>query len=217
MKSRRLIWQILPPLLVVVLGTVVAAVWYASHAVREFHYAETERKLLAAARLVNAHLKEKGVPLESGGVDKVCDALGRASGYRVTVILPGGRVAVISVGDGEGPDRVELAVKTTLAHPLLDVDYKGASGALIHIIGGEDMTLGEANEIGEKLTAELDTQATITWGARVDPRLTDKLEVIAIVTGVKSPNILGAGTTLEKIGDSSYYTTEVDNLDIKGV
>lgn len=132
-------------------------------------------------------------------------------------VMGGGKVAVISVGDGEGPDRVNLAVKTTLAHPLLDVDYKGATGALIHIIGGEDMTLGEANEIGEKLTAELDPQATITWGARVDPRLNDKLEVIAIVTGVKSPNILGSGSTLEKMGESSYYTKDIDNLDIKGV
>jgi len=134
-------------------------------------------------------------------------------------VMGGGRVAVISVGDGDGPDRIDRAVKNTLEHPLLDVDYKGATGALIHITGGEDMTLGEANQVGEKITEQLDPQAAITWGARVNPDLKDKLEVIAIITGVKSPNILGAessaATALE--GSPSFYSKEIEDWEIKGV
>lgn len=127
-------------------------------------------------------------------------------------VMGGGRVAVISVGDGEGPDRVEAAVRNTLDHPLLEVDYGGATGALIHITGGDDLTLGEANEIGAMITEQLDPRAAITWGARINPELEDKVEVIAIITGVKSPNILGSGG-----GRDTSYTKDVDDWEIKGL
>ncbi len=124
-------------------------------------------------------------------------------------VLGGGRVSVISVGDGEGPDKVETAVKNTLAHPLLDVDYKGATGALIHITGGEDMTIGEANRVGQILTQEMDPNANVTWGARINPKLKDKIEVISIMTGVHSPHLLGYGE--RDTGRAYIYTPEVDD------
>lgn len=111
-------------------------------------------------------------------------------------VMGGGSVAVISVGDGEGVDRCETAVRNTLEHPLLEVDYKGATGALIHITGGQELTLGEANEVGELITNELSNEAGVTWGARVDAEMGDRIEVIAIITGVNSPNILGQGTDI---------------------
>jgi len=126
----------------------------------------------------------------------------------IKAVLDRGEVAVISVGDGEGPDRVEKAVESTLQQPLLDVDYSDASGALIHITGGEDMTLGEANRVGELITRELKPEATVTWGARVNPNLHDKIEVIAIITGVKSPNILGSR---KATGGAVLYTEEFHN------
>ncbi len=126
-------------------------------------------------------------------------------------VMGGGSVAVISVGDGEGVDRVEMAVRNTLEHPLLEVDYKGATGALIHITGGTELTLGEANRVGELITKELNPDASVTWGARVDPEIGDRLEVIAIITGVHSPNIMGAnspGYNEEK----KDYESEIEGL-----
>ncbi|MFH0863315.1 MAG: cell division protein FtsZ [Candidatus Altiarchaeota archaeon] len=113
-------------------------------------------------------------------------------------IMVGGSVAVISVGEAEGgQDKVEAAVRNTLEHPLLDVDSRGATGALIHVTGGEGLTLGEANKVGELLTKEFDPKATVIWGARVDPKMGEKIEVIAIVTGVHSPNLVGQNATSE--------------------
>jgi len=128
--------------------------------------------------------------------------------------LGGGKVSGISVGDGEGPDKVEMAVKNTLEHPLLDVDYAGAKGALIHITGGPELTIGEANRVGELLTNEFDSTANVMWGARINPRLEDKIEVISIITGVKSQHVLG----LSSSDDSSYmYTTSVDEWGIRSI
>ncbi|MCK5152694.1 MAG: hypothetical protein KAQ65_12660, partial [Candidatus Thorarchaeota archaeon] len=82
------------------------------------------------------------------------------------------------------------AIKNALNSPLLEVEWKGATGALIHITGGPDMSLAEANGVGEKISEKMSTDANVIWGARVDPRLTGNLRVMLILTGVKSPQLL---------------------------
>jgi cell division protein FtsZ len=106
-------------------------------------------------------------------------------------IMTNGGVSVIGVGQSDTASRVKEAVTQALANPLLDVDYKGATGALIHIAGGPDMTLDEANEVGKLITANLDADATVMWGARIDDELRGKVRVMSIITGVRSPYVLG--------------------------
>lgn len=127
-------------------------------------------------------------------------------------VLSSGEVAVISVGEGEGSDRVKKAANNALRQPLLEVDYAKATGALIHITGGEDMTLGEANDIGEKITCELREDAGVTWGARIEPDLQDKIEVICIITGVKSPQIIG-NRRYDQETEAFKYTEEFYHWD----
>lgn len=55
------------------------------------------------------------------------------------------------------------------------------------------MTLGEANEIGSKITNAAAPNANVLWGARVDPDFKEKVEVIAIFTGVRSSSMMGTG------------------------
>jgi len=109
----------------------------------------------------------------------------------VKAIMSGGGISMISVGSAQGPGRVDEVVKDTLKNKLLDVNYEGATGVLLHITGGPDMTLGEANEIGTKLTESVSPNASVTWGARLDNEYQGRVEVIAIFTGVTSPSILG--------------------------
>jgi cell division protein FtsZ len=109
----------------------------------------------------------------------------------VRAIMTEGGVSVISVGESRGHTRVAEVVEDTLKNSLLDVDYAGAKGALIHITGGPDLTLGECNEIGERLTEAIDPSATVIWGARIIPEYEGKVEVITIMTGVKSSHIRG--------------------------
>ncbi len=62
---------------------------------------------------------------------------------------------------------------------------------MIHITGGADLRLDEVNVIGEYVSKQLDPSAQVIWGARVVPNFGNKVQVITIVTGVKSPYILG--------------------------
>lgn len=115
----------------------------------------------------------------------------------VRAIMKNGGVAVIGVGASDTNNRVDEAVKGALTNPLLDINYAGATGALIHIIGGPDMTLEEVNRIGELVTETLDADANVIWGARIEDSMKGKLTVMTIITGVKSPWVLGSGTKAE--------------------
>ncbi|MDP2908330.1 MAG: cell division protein FtsZ [Nanoarchaeota archaeon] len=109
----------------------------------------------------------------------------------VKAIMANGDVSVIGIGESDSEHRVEEAVKRALSNPLLDVSYEGATGALIHVAGGNDLTLDEVSKIGELVTESLDQDANVIWGARVDNNMNGKVRVMTIITGVNSPYILG--------------------------
>lgn len=109
----------------------------------------------------------------------------------VSAIMKNGDVAVIGIGESDTANRVEESVRQALTHPLLDVDYKGATGALVHVTGGPDLKLEEFSNIGQLITENLSQEAQVIIGARINKEFTGKVRVITIMTGVKSPYILG--------------------------
>src|SRR3989338_4993729 len=97
----------------------------------------------------------------------------------VRAIMGGGYVGMIAVGSGKGPNKVDDAARGVLENRLLDVDFAGAKGAILHIAGGADLTLGEAISAGEKITEKMDSSANVKWGARLLPDLDGKIEICA--------------------------------------
>ena len=106
-------------------------------------------------------------------------------------IMKGGGVAMIGMGEGEDDDKVEQAINEAINSPLIDVDISGANGVLINVIGGEDMSVSEAEKVAEVIQSKVNPNARIIWGASVDPALENKIRVMVVVTGVKSKYILG--------------------------
>jgi len=109
----------------------------------------------------------------------------------VRAIMSKGGVAVMLVGESKQQNKAESVVRECLSNPMLDIDYRGATGSLIHITGGTDLTLQDAEEVATSLTYELDPHADVIWGARVRSDMEGKIRVLAIMTGVKSAQILG--------------------------
>jgi len=109
----------------------------------------------------------------------------------VRTIMKSGGVSTIGIGISDSSDRAKEAVTRALRHPLLQVDYSGATGALIQIIGGPDLKLEEVNEIGEYVSKYLSPESQTIWGARILDEYEGKIQVITVITGVKSPYILG--------------------------
>lgn len=127
----------------------------------------------------------------------------------VKTIMTNGGVAAIGVGASDTSNKVEEAVRGALTNPLLDINYQGATGAIIHVSGGPDMTLDEISRVGELVTEAMDPDANVIWGARVDEKLKGKLTVMTIITGVKSPWLLGKASFAESRASSARMNEEL--------
>jgi cell division protein FtsZ len=112
----------------------------------------------------------------------------------MSTIMNQGGVAVMLVGETQDKNKTKEVVSDALNHPLLDVDYRGASGGLVHITGGPDLTLKEAEGIADNITERLDASANVIWGARIQEQYKGRVRVMAIMTGVQSAQVLGPST-----------------------
>jgi cell division protein FtsZ len=106
-------------------------------------------------------------------------------------IMKRGGVAMIGLGEAEGENKAVNAVVEALNSPLLEVDISGATGALVNVTGGEDMTIGEAERVVEEVYSRVDPNARIIWGTTIDPDLRKNIRAMLVITGVKSKQILG--------------------------
>jgi cell division protein FtsZ len=106
-------------------------------------------------------------------------------------IMRGGGVAMIGLGESEGDNKAVDAVIEAINSPLLEVDISEAKGALINVIGGEDMTISEAEKVVEEVYERIDPNARIIWGTTIDPSLKNSIRAMLVITGVKSKQILG--------------------------
>src|SRR5204862_2191826 len=106
----------------------------------------------------------------------------------VRTILQSGGTSTVFYGEN-AEDDTRRVVSDTLDNPLLEVDYRGANGALIHISAGPGLRLRTAHEVVEGLTAAMRPDANVIFGVRVDPKYDGILRVLAIMTGVRSPMV----------------------------
>lgn len=97
-----------------------------------------------------------------------------------TIVRQGG-ISTVLYGENADPDGV---VKDALSNPLLDVPIGGATGALVHITGGTNLTLKRLNKVMKILTANLDPDAKVIFGARMDDKFEGSIRLIAVVTGI---------------------------------
>ncbi len=106
-------------------------------------------------------------------------------------VVERGGISAIGIGEAEGENRIEKAMEQALSTPLLDVtDFSGTYGVLVHISGGEDMTLGEVTQAGEIILQKAPNTGRIVWGANVDESLAGHVKVTAVLTCVMDPNKL---------------------------
>ncbi len=102
----------------------------------------------------------------------------------VRTVMQNGGAALMGTGAASGENRALEAAQQAIASPLLDnVSINGASGVLINILGGDDLTLGEATQISEIIHDAVGDDAQIIFGAGNDPKLNGEIRVTVIATG----------------------------------
>jgi len=103
----------------------------------------------------------------------------------VRSVLREAGTALMSIGQGQGRNRAQLAAEEAVAGGFLNVTIRGAKRVLFNISGGDDMTLYEVNEVAERIGIAIDSTADITFGAVVDPALRDTIRVTLIAAGME--------------------------------
>jgi cell division protein FtsZ len=102
----------------------------------------------------------------------------------VRTIMQSGGAALMGTGVGRGENRALEAAQQAIASPLLDnVSITGATGVLINITGGEDLTLGEATQINEIIHDAAGEEAEIIFGSASDAAMEGEVRVTVIATG----------------------------------
>ena len=109
----------------------------------------------------------------------------------VKTIMENGGVAMIGLGESDSENKAQDSIRSALRSPLLDVEFDGASSALVNVVGGPDMSIDEAEGVVEEIYDRIDPDARIIWGASVDKEFDGKMETMIVVTGVDSPQIYG--------------------------
>ncbi len=104
--------------------------------------------------------------------------------------LSDGGFAVIGLGeaslDAKKEDRARVAVETALNSPLLDADVSTSTRALINVVGGEDMSLKEAEYVVSETASRINQNAHIIWGSRIDENIKkSSMRVLVVLTGVR--------------------------------
>ncbi|MEN9626441.1 MAG: hypothetical protein RL557_769 [archaeon] len=130
----------------------------------------------------------------------------------VKAVMTNGGVSLIGMGESDSANRALEAVEKAITNPLLDVDTSNATGALINIIGGNDMSLDEARAIISYVGERLSPDAKMIWGAQLSPDMEKSIRVMIIITGVKSSQITGTNATPQA---QQYSSTIEEELGIE--
>ncbi len=104
-------------------------------------------------------------------------------------VMTRGGGALIAVGHGSGPDKVQQAIDKALNHPLLDdIDLYSATAIIANFTGSADMSFKEITEAMQRLQEATGNNAEIIPGIITDSRMGDSIQVILIVTGISENN-----------------------------
>ncbi len=124
------------------------------------------------------------------GVQGICDLITMPGLINldfadVRTIMSDSGTALMGIGFAStGDNRAKEAAERALRSPLIDEEITGATGILLSIAGGDDMTLIEVNEAAEVIRGAATDETNIIFGATVDDRLTGQVWVTVVATGI---------------------------------
>lgn len=104
----------------------------------------------------------------------------------VRTILKDRGLAHMGVGVSKGENRIVEAVRLAVNCPLLDTTIEGATGVILNVVGGPDLTLDEVSTAARLIHSVVDYSANIIFGACIDENMQDEVEVTVIATGFPS-------------------------------
>lgn len=101
----------------------------------------------------------------------------------VRAVMENAGPAWMAIGHGKGENRAVMAAEEALNSPLLEVSIAGATGVLLNVTGGSDLTLTEVHAAAEVVSSMVDPNANIIFGTTTDPKMENEIKITLIATG----------------------------------
>ena len=133
----------------------------------------------------------------------------------VKTIMMNMGVALMGTGRAKGDRRAMDAAQQAIHSPLLeDVSIEGATGILINITGGPDLTLYEVNEASTLIQEAAHEDANIIFGSVIDENMKDDIKITVIATGFERAHAaLYQEPTRGRVHEPSYRNNSIDQRD----
>ncbi len=104
----------------------------------------------------------------------------------VCAVMANAGLAHMGVGSAKGKDKAEMAAKMAMSSPLLETNISGAKGIVVNITASPDIGLDEIDNAVAMITSEAQPDATIIFGAALDPTLEDEMKITLVATGFEA-------------------------------
>jgi len=101
----------------------------------------------------------------------------------IKTIMKSQGYAHIGIGHGSGENRTLDAVRQAVQSPLLETNIQGATGIIVHVTGGIDLTMEEVNDSVGLIREVVDSKANIIFGMGIDDNLKESVVITVIATG----------------------------------
>lgn len=132
----------------------------------------------------------------------------------VKAIMEDAGSALMGIGRASGDDRAIVAAKAAIESPLLEVSIDGARGVLFNVTGSKNMGMHEINEAAETITAAVEPDANIIFGATIDEALGDEIQITVIATGFDAAYAPVKKTEIDEENGLSYFNKPVEGGDM---
>lgn len=122
----------------------------------------------------------------------------------VKAIMKNSGTALMGIGIQSGEGRAVQAANAAISSPLIESSLKGASGVIVNVTGGPDMTLHEINAASQVIQKEIAEDADFTFGAVINEGMmnSSEIQVTVIATGFDlKPNISEQEKNSSKFAD----------------
>lgn len=110
----------------------------------------------------------------------------------VKAVMQSSGSALMGIGRGTGEGRAMEAAKLAINSPLLETSINGASGIIMNVTGGSDMTLHEVTEAAQVIHDAVAEDAIVTFGSVIDDRIQGEIQITVIATGFEMKGVESA-------------------------
>ena len=126
----------------------------------------------------------------------------------VKAVMQSSGSALMGIGRGTGEGRAMEAAKLAINSPLLETSINGASGIIMNVTGGPDMTLHEVTEAAQVIHDAVAEDAIVTFGSVIDDRIQGEIQITVIATGfeMKTPDIIQKKEQPKAISAADFFS-----------